>query len=142
TADDEHDEDQEWIERVEMTEQPLAIPMRRPRLGQLLAVDEADHAVDTCGNAAGEIAALESRRDVLVDDALAGDVGDRAFESIADLDAQAAVVLGDDEQRAVIDLLAADLPGLRHPQRKLLDRLTVRGRHDQHRDLAALAGLQ
>ncbi len=35
------------------------------------------------------------------------------LEAVTDLDAQAAIVLGDDEQRAVVDLLAADLPGLR-----------------------------
>ena len=38
--------------------------------------------------------ALEFRRDVLVDDALGGDVGQRAFEAVADLDAQVAIVLG------------------------------------------------
>ena len=78
---------------------------------------------DAGGDAAGEIAALEFRRDVLVDDALGGDVGQRAFEAIADLDAQMPVVLGDDQQRAVVDLLAADLPGLRDPDRELLDGL-------------------
>ena len=54
---------------------------------------------------------------------LRGDVGQRAFQAVADLDAQLAVVLGDDEQRAVVDLLAADLPGLRDAQRILLDGL-------------------
>ena len=62
---------------------------------------------------------LELRRDVLVDDALGGDVGERAFEAVADLDAQRAVVLGDDEQRAVVDLLAADLPVLRRRGSKI-----------------------
>src|SRR5689334_13787604 len=66
TADDEHDEDQERIERIEMTEHTLAIPMRRLRFGQLLAIDQADHLVDAVGNAAGEIAALEFRRDDFV----------------------------------------------------------------------------
>src|SRR5262249_25152288 len=60
-------------------------------------------------------------------------------QTIADLDAQMAIVLGNDQQRAVVHLLAADLPGFRHAQRKLLDRLAVGGRHDQYRDLAALA---
>ena len=104
---------------------PRTLPVRRLRRRQFLAVDDADHPVDTGGNAAGEIAGLEFRRDVLVDDALGGDVGERAFEAVADLDAQAAVVLGDDEQRAVVDLLAADLPGLRDPDRELLDGLGV-----------------
>ncbi len=79
-----------------------------------------------CGNPAGKIAAREFRRDDLVDDAPGGDVGQRAFEAVADLDAQLAVVLGDDEQdRAVVDLLAPDLPGLRDPDRILLDGLRL-----------------
>ncbi len=116
--------------------------MRRLRLRQLLALGDPDHAVDARRNATGEIAALEFWRDVFVDDALGGGVGERAFEAVADLDPQAAIVLGDDEQRAVVDLLAADLPGFRDPQRELLDRLAVGRRHDQHRDLAALSRLQ
>ena len=90
-------------------------------------------------NAAGEIAGLEFRRDDFVDDAPRGGVGERAFEAVADLDAQMAVVLGDDEQRAVVDLLAPDLPGFGDADRELLDGLLARRRHDQHRDLAALA---
>ena len=109
---------------------------------QFLAVDDPDDPVDTCGNPAGEIPGLEFRRDDLVDDALGGDVGQRAFEAVTDLDAEMAVVLGDDDQRAVVDLLAADLPGFRHPQRELLDRLAIRRRYDQHRDLAALPRLE
>ena len=84
----------------------------------------------------------EFRRDDLVDDAPRGDVGQRAFQAVADLDAQLAVVLGDHQQRAVVDLLAPDLPGLGDADRELLDRLGLRGRHDQHRDLAALARLE
>ena len=141
-ADNEHEDEDERIERIDTVEQTGVLPMRRLRLRQFLAVDDPDHPVDPGGNAAGEIAGLELRRDVLVDDALGGDVGQRAFEAIADLDAQAAVVLGDDEQRAVVDLLAADLPGFRDPQRILLDGLAVGRRHDQHRDLAAFSRLE
>ena len=103
---------------------------------------DPDDPLDAGGNSAGEIAGPEFRRDDLVDDALGGDVGERAFEAVADLDAQLAVVLGDDQQRAVVDLLAPDLPGLRDPDRILLDRLGLGGRHDQHRDLAALPRLE
>src|SRR5262245_43896901 len=41
-ADDEHDEDQRRIERIEMAEQARAVPMRGRRRRQLFAVDEAD----------------------------------------------------------------------------------------------------
>jgi hypothetical protein len=65
-----------------------------------------------------------------------------AFQAVADLDAQLAVVLGHHQQRAVVDLLAPDLPGFRDPDRILLDGFRRRGRHDQHRDLAAFPQLQ
>ena len=113
------------IERVDIVERIPGAPMRRLRRRQLLAIDHPDHAIDARRNAAGEIARLEFRRDVFVDDALGGDVGERAFEAVADLDAQVTVVLGDHEQRAVVDLLAADLPGLGHPDRELLDRFAA-----------------
>src|SRR6478672_10866983 len=91
------------------------------RRGQLLAVDHADDALDACGNPAGKIPAPESRRDHFIDDALRRDVVERAFEAVADLDAELAVVLGHDKQGAVVDLLAADLPSFRDPDRILLD---------------------
>ena len=56
----------------------------------------------------------EQRRDRLGDDAPRRRVGQHAFEAVADLDAQLAVVLGDDQQRAVVLALAADLPRLGH----------------------------
>ena len=80
---------------------------------------------------------------VLVDDAIGGRVGQRALEAVADLDAHLAVVLA---RRAAATpsstLLAAELPVLDDADRILLDLLGLRGRHDQHRDLAALALLE
>ena len=116
--------------------------MWRLRRRQRLAIDYPDHPVDAGADAAGKIAALEFRRDDLIDDAPGGDVGKRAFEAVADFDAQMAVVLGDHHERAVVNFLTSDFPGVRHPDRILLDRLGLRGRHDQYRDLAALAPLQ
>ncbi len=130
------------LNRSDGSNESRILPVRRLGLRQLLAIGDPHHLVDPGSNAAAEIAGLEFRCDVLVDDALGRDVGERAFEAVTDLDAQAAVVLGDDEQRAVVDLLAADLPGLRDAKRILLDGLAVGRRHDQHRDLAALSGLQ
>ena len=134
--------DEKRIEQIRWIERLRILPVRRLGLRQLLAIDDPHHLVDAGSNAAAEIAGLEFRRDVLVDDALGRGVGERAFEAVTDLDAQPAIVLGDDEQRAVVDLLAADLPGLRDAKRILLDGLAVGRRHDQHRDLAALSRLQ
>ena len=120
-------DDDERIERIDRghTVGAGTLPLLRRRR-QRFAVDHPDDPVDAGGNAAGEIPAPEFRRDDLVDDALGGDVGQRAFEAVADLDAQLAVVLGDDQQRAVVDLLAPDLPGFGDPDRILLDRLRLR----------------
>src|SRR5690606_4141180 len=91
------------------------------------------------------VAALpEARRDRLVDDAPRIRVGNRAFEPVAHLDAHAPVVLRDDDQHAVVDapavdLAAADLPLFGDADRVLLDRLGLRGRDDQDRDLRPLA---
>ena len=77
-----------------------------------------------------------------LDDAVGDRVGQRAFEAAADLDAHLAVFDGDQQQRAVIDLAAAELPLLDDADRVLLDLLGLRGRHDQHRHLAALRLLE
>jgi hypothetical protein len=112
------------------------------RRRQFFAIDQADHTIDASRNPAGKIAGLEFWRDVLVDDALGGGVGQGAFEAVTDLDAQMSIVFGDDQQRTVVDLLAADLPGLGNADRELVDRLRVRRRHDQHGNLAAFSGLE
>src|SRR5665213_4457787 len=91
-------DDDEWIGGVEEckpvhTRTRTGIRLRsRGRRRQRLAVDHAHYAIDAVGNAAGEIAAAEFRRDDLVDDALGGHIGQRAFEAVTDLDAQLAVV--------------------------------------------------
>jgi hypothetical protein len=52
------------------------------------------------------------------------------------------VVLGDDDDQAVVDVLPPDLPRLGNTDRVLLDRLRLRRRHHEDRDLAALARLE
>src|SRR5204863_4183856 len=55
---------------------------------QRLALDRAHDPVDTGADAAVEIALLEARRDVVLDDAFCRGVGQHAFEAIADLELQ------------------------------------------------------
>ena len=69
-------------------------------------------------------------------------VGERAFEAVLHFDAQRAIVLGDDQDRAVVDSLAADLPGFGEPHAELRDVFGLGRRQDQHRDLRALARLE
>ncbi len=86
----------QWIEELEQSGIGIRMPRRRGRRRrQRLAVDDADHPLDACGNAAGKVTAPEFRRDDFVDDAPGGDVVERAFEAVADLDAELVIVLGD-----------------------------------------------
>ena len=62
-------------------------------------------------DAAVEIARLEAGRDGVGDDDLRGRVGQRALEPVADLDAHAMLFGRDQEQRAVVLLRLAELPG-------------------------------
>ena len=112
------------------------------RRRQRFPVDDAHHPVHGGGDPAVEIAAPELRHDVLVDDAVGDRVGQRAFEPVTDFDPDLAVLQGDEEQRAVIDALPAELPGLRDAKRVLLDCLRLGRGNDQHRDLAALRLLE
>ena len=82
-----------------------------PHLGAALpflgvAGEDRQHGVDARVDAAGEIALLELRRDRRGDDHLGQGVGQRAFEPVADLDADLALVRGDQQQRAVVLVFA------------------------------------
>src|SRR6185369_15921570 len=80
------------------------------RFGQRLALRDFHHRGDAGFDAAGEIAVFETRRDLLLDNAVGDRVGQHAFESVADFDAQLAVFRRDDEDGAVIEAFFADLP--------------------------------
>ena len=90
-------------------------------------------------DAGGELALREQRRDGLADDAPRRDVGEHAFEAVADFDAHALVVLGDDEDRAVVLALLADLPRVGDADAVVVDRFRRGGRHDQHHELIGRA---
>ena len=86
---------------------------------QRLAVDYADDLVDPGRKAVIEASLREARRNGLADDALAGGVIECSLEAVPHLDAQRAVGLGNDQDRAVINLLAAQLPLFHDPQRHI-----------------------
>ncbi len=109
---------------------------------QLFAVDQLDQHRGGLGDAAAVVAGAEPRHQVLLDDAVGGGVGNRAFQPIAGLDAHPPIVLGHHQQYAVVHALAADLPLIEHALGVLLDRFRRSGRDHQHLQLAALALLQ
>ena len=115
-----------------------------PGGGQGFAIDQPADLGDPRTDAAGEVALLESGCDGLGDDALGQRVGNGTLEATAHFDPQFAIVLGNQQQYAVIDLLAAGLraaefPGLDHFQAEFLDGLRLGRGHDQHGHLRALA---
>jgi hypothetical protein len=114
----------------------------RLRLGQGFALDEPAQSIHPGLDATGEIALLEARGDGFGDDPLGDGIRNRPLQAIAHLDAQGPVVLGHQQQHAVIHPLAPQLPGFRHPQAELLDGLGLGGGHQQHRQLRALGLLQ
>src|SRR5207253_8045333 len=103
---------------------------------------DAHDSINARADAAVEIPLLEARHDVVLDDALRDGVRQDALEAVADLDLQLAVVLGDDEQHAVVDAFAAQLPRLVDAHGVLLDRLGLRAGDEEQRDLRALALLE
>ena len=114
----------------------------RLRRRQALSLDQLHQRVGAGGDAAVEIAGAEMRSDHVAHHALGDGVGDRPFETAADFDAKFPVVLGDDEDDAVVDARAADFPGVGDADRVLLDGLRLGRREHQHRDLAAFAALE
>ena len=57
------------------------------------------------------VALAKSRGDMFRDDAVRQQVGDRAFKAVAHFDAHLAIVLGHQQQDAVVNVLAPQLPG-------------------------------
>ena len=107
------------------------MPRRRRALLRgpwLSGADDGDDAIDARIHARAEAVLPKERRDVLGDDPPRRNVGQHAFEAVADLDTHLAIVFGDDEQRAVVLAFAADLPRLgnaRWPTRSAAARGTV-----------------
>ena len=83
--------------------------MGRHRQG--LAAHHLDHRRHAIADALAEIAGLELGRDHLVDDHPRLRIGQRAFQAVADFDAQFTVIPGDDQQRAVVFILFANGTG-------------------------------
>ena len=110
--------------------------------GQRFTVDQSHDLVDASADGGKILSLLQQWHHGVLNDAVGGRIGQYAFQAIAVFDAQAVVVLGDDQQRTVIDLFSSEFPGLHNPNRILLDLLGLRACNQQHCDLCALAGLE
>jgi hypothetical protein len=80
-------------------------PGPRRRRQRLAAANRLLDRPDAGVDAAREVALAEARHHQLVDDALAGDVGELALQAVADFEPQGALVARDQEDDAVVDPL-------------------------------------
>ena len=86
---------------------------------------------------------LKSGRDDVADDALADEVGERAFQAVADFDAHGPILLGDQQDGAVVDLFAARASRLSATRMEYCSMASgCGGGHDEDGHLAALFGLE
>ncbi len=120
------------------------MPARRllGRRRQRLALDRLQDGIHAVVDASREIARAEPRRDALGDDPLRERVGEDALHAAPRLDAHAALLLRDDEEDAVVDARAAELPLVGDARGEFLDGLRADGRHEEHGHLRALRLLE
>jgi len=117
------------------------------RRRQRLTLDELHHLFEAGVDPLIEIAFAEGGCDGFRDDAVGHRVGEHPLETVTHFDADAMIVLGDEQQRAIIDLLAAhdaatELPLLDHADRVLRDVLRAGRRYHEYRELRALRRLE
>src|SRR6185295_6055337 len=132
-------EDEDQAEEQHVAAGPVRRLPLRPRRRELLAFDEPHHAIGAGTNPAVEVALLEAGSDVLLDDAPHDGIGQDAFDAAPGDDPDAPVLFCHQEQHAVVDALAAELPGIEDAHAVLDRRLRLDGRHQQDGDLAAFA---
>ena len=90
-----------------------------------IALEHHDDVVDGARNAAGKIAGAEGRHHRVLDDQPGMQVGQRAFQPIADLDAHFSVVARNEKQDAVVLPGLTKAPGTEQAVCVGLDRLAV-----------------
>src|SRR2546423_2389986 len=81
---------------------------------KLLPVDDPDHLVEARIDPTVEIPLAQQRNNGFRNDAVGSDVSEHTLQPPADLNAQIPIILGNNEQRAVVDLLAPELPLIDH----------------------------
>ncbi len=87
------------------------LPFRHGRPGSFVfAFRRREDGLHASRQAAVEIAGLEARRDLLVNDALAQRVGQHAFQPVADLQKQLVFLHENEQHRAVVLVLLPHLP--------------------------------
>ena len=114
---------------------PHVSPLRLP-LGRI-GGQRGDDVVDAAGDAAVEVAGLESRRNRIGNDDAGDRVGQRALETVADLDAHPTLLRRDQEENAVVLGRFAQFPGAEELVGVGLDLLAAERGHGRDDELNA-----
>ena len=93
-------------------------------------------------NPPAKIPSQEFRRDESVHDTVRDRIRKHALEAATHFDAHLAVVLRHQDEHAIVDALAAELPLVDDADRILLEGFVAGRGHDQHRDLTSLRLLE
>src|SRR5204862_878188 len=103
--------------------------------------DAREHGVHRGVETGGVALLTEARCDDVADDRRGDGVGDHRLETVADLDPQLPLLQKDDEEDAVAEALAADLPPLFEPDGDVLDAVALERGKDRHEHLDAAPAL-
>ena len=117
---------------------------RHRRSGSLVfALGRRENCLHACRQAAVEVAGLETRRDLLVNDAFAKRIGQDAFQSVADLQKHLVVLHKNEEHRPVVFVLLPHLPRPRHAHGVIVNgRIRLHLRENGHHDLVGALALE
>ncbi len=91
---------------------PLRPVRDRPPRAFVLPLRRGDHGIDARAQPASIIALLEIRRHLVIEDAVASDVRQRALKAVAGLDAHLVILHENEEDRAVVHILLSHAPRL------------------------------
>ena len=90
-----------------------------------IALEHHDDVLDGTADAAGKVAGAKGRHHRVFDDQPRMQVGERAFETVADLDPHLSIALRDEQQNAVVLARLAKAPGAEQPVGVGLDGLAA-----------------
>jgi len=143
--DGDHDEDQDEQVYDYVHRGGAGLARHGSRLGLVLAASGGHDRVDGRLDPARVVPGSEPGHHDVGDDLIGRRVGQRAFEAVADLEADLAVLDEDEKDDTVVELLPPHAPALRGADREVLERRRGQLRKDRHHDLVGrllVEGLQ
>jgi hypothetical protein len=126
--------DRKYGHRRKESRSPLFAGGPRP-LREGLAFDHLQYCVQSSFDTSSEIAFAEPRHDDFLDDTVRDGVRQNAFKAVADFNAELSILLGDEEDRAVVESLLTDFPRFGDSNAEIFQRITFETWNSKYRDL-------